>query len=134
MLLCVTNTLILSSRRYPRYWRAVFGVNDIFNPEDTEQISEIKQIMSHRNFDSTTMDNDLALLELANPVKYTDYIIPVCLATWVLQVDPSAPCFITGWGKTSTRGNPVYSFIKLYIAIIWPQTGFCIIIMFLHKL
>ncbi|XP_056418677.1 transmembrane protease serine 12 [Hyla sarda] len=91
-------------RRNQRYWRAVFGVIDILLPENTKQISEIKQII-YRNFDPKTMDNDLALLELVNPVIYTDYVRPVCLATQELQVDPFAQCFITGWGTTSSGGK-----------------------------
>ncbi|XP_075122523.1 transmembrane protease serine 12 [Leptodactylus fuscus] len=92
-------------RRNPWYWRAVLGLTDIVNPENTKQIKEIKKIIIHRNFDSRTVDNDIALLELANPVKYTDYILPVCLATPALQVDPLAQCFITGWGTTSVGGK-----------------------------
>ncbi|XP_071989123.1 transmembrane protease serine 12 isoform X1 [Engystomops pustulosus] len=95
----------LTEKRNPRYWRAVFGVNDILNPERTKQICDVKRIVIHRNFGSATMDNDLALLELANPVKYTEYVLPVCLATRMLQVDPLAQCFITGWGTTSFGGK-----------------------------
>ncbi|XP_069826380.1 transmembrane protease serine 12 [Dendropsophus ebraccatus] len=92
-------------KRNPRYWRAVFGVIDILNPENTKQICEIKKIIIHRNFDQQTMNNDLALLELVNPVTYTDYILPVCLATQELQVDPLSQCFISGWGTTSAGGE-----------------------------
>ncbi|XP_044141413.1 transmembrane protease serine 12-like [Bufo gargarizans] len=92
-------------RRNRRVWRAVFGLNDIVNPESTKQTSGIKNIMIYRNFDANTLDGDVTLLELANPVKYTDYVLPVCLATRTLQVDPLAMCFITGWGTTSVRGG-----------------------------
>ncbi|XP_075708039.1 transmembrane protease serine 12 [Rhinoderma darwinii] len=92
-------------KRSQKYWRAVFGVNDILNPDKDKQTSQIKQIITHKNFDTKTMDNDLALLELANPVEYTDYIQPVCLATGVLHLDPLTQCFITGWGTTSSGGE-----------------------------
>ncbi|KAG9491654.1 hypothetical protein GDO78_000261, partial [Eleutherodactylus coqui] len=92
--------------RNHRNWRAVFGVNDIVNPGSTRQTSQIKGIRIHKNFDEKTKDNDLAMLELENPVKYTEYIQPVCLGIQLQEVsDPFTQCFITGWGTTSKAGE-----------------------------
>ncbi|KAM4044448.1 transmembrane protease serine 12 [Anomaloglossus baeobatrachus] len=92
-------------KRNPRYWRAVFGLHDVSKPDATTQISNIKLIIIHGHFLITTMDSDVVLLELSNPVKYTDYVQPICLATRALPLDPLTKCFITGWGTTSAGGN-----------------------------
>ncbi|XP_075055392.1 transmembrane protease serine 12 [Mixophyes fleayi] len=101
----ITAAHCVVKRRNPRYWRAVFGINSILHAAKTRRISGIRQISVHANFDVTTMDNDVALLELSSSISYTDYIQPVCLATRALPVDPLTQCFITGWGTTTPGGE-----------------------------
>jgi hypothetical protein len=36
-------------------------------------------IISHENFNELIYDNDIALIKLATEVRFTDYIVPVCI-------------------------------------------------------
>ncbi|XP_063808326.1 transmembrane protease serine 12 [Pseudophryne corroboree] len=119
----ITAAHCVVKKRNPRYWRAVFGINSILHPAKTRKISGIKQISVHASFDGTTMDNDIALLELANSVTYTDYILPVCLATSKLPTDPLAQCFISGWGTTTAKGEKSVILQEAQIEII--PTSLC---------
>jgi len=70
--------------------------------EDGEIISKVIEIHSHPNYDPG-LTNDIALLKLANPVKVTDHISPVCLPTTQDEELPTAGTnlFSTGWGRVS---------------------------------
>ncbi|KAL7978536.1 hypothetical protein Chor_005518 [Crotalus horridus] len=48
--------------------------------------------------------NDIALLKLAEPVKFSDTIQPSCLPTPDSLLPQGFPCYITGWGRLWTNG------------------------------
>uniref|UniRef100_A0A8D0KYT4 Peptidase S1 domain-containing protein n=1 Tax=Strix occidentalis caurina TaxID=311401 RepID=A0A8D0KYT4_STROC len=58
----------------------------------------VKQYIIHPSFNKTTMDSDIALLQLAEPLEFNPYVGPVCLPAKEEAVQPSRVCVITGWG------------------------------------
>ncbi|KAF3845890.1 hypothetical protein F7725_002968 [Dissostichus mawsoni] len=59
----------------------------VYVGRDTQQLSNPNEVsrtllefIRHSGYDSSTSDNDIALLKLSTPVTFTDYIKPVCLA------------------------------------------------------
>ncbi|XP_077983854.1 uncharacterized protein LOC144438624 [Glandiceps talaboti] len=65
---------------------------------------KIRRIYRHRLYNEDTFDNDIALLELDEPVDPTDYINYACLDTAEnIDFDEHSYCFVTGWG--SLRGD-----------------------------
>ncbi|KAM3863994.1 trypsin-like [Diretmus argenteus] len=67
---------------------------------NTNEVSRsVSQIIRHPNYDSTTNDNDMALLRLSSPVDFTDYIRPVCLAASGSVFAAGTTSWITGWGN-----------------------------------
>ncbi|XP_063074891.1 vitamin K-dependent protein C isoform X2 [Engraulis encrasicolus] len=85
------------------------GDYERFRREGTEVTVAVADIISHPNYDSMTMDNDIGLLRLEAPVRYSTYILPACLpsrglAEGVLHRN-GTETIITGWGRfnESTR-------------------------------
>lgn len=63
----------------------------------------VEETFKHPNYDSRTVDNDIALLRLATPAPFSEYILPVCLpgrkmAERVLHLNGTLTV-VTGWGK-----------------------------------
>uniref|UniRef100_A0A672UWG5 Peptidase S1 domain-containing protein n=1 Tax=Strigops habroptila TaxID=2489341 RepID=A0A672UWG5_STRHB len=58
----------------------------------------VKQYIIHPSFNKTTMDSDIALLQLAEPLEFNRYVRPVCLPAEEEAVQPSSVCVVTGWG------------------------------------
>uniref|UniRef100_A0A8C0G4I4 Peptidase S1 domain-containing protein n=1 Tax=Bubo bubo TaxID=30461 RepID=A0A8C0G4I4_BUBBB len=58
----------------------------------------VKQYIIHPSFNKTTMDSDIALLQLAEPLEFNPYVGPVCLPAKEEAVQPSRVCVVTGWG------------------------------------
>nr|XP_032833601.1 venom prothrombin activator porpharin-D-like [Petromyzon marinus] len=74
--------------------------------EPTEQTISIKQIVMHNRFNNATYDNDIALLQMSEPIKFNKYVLPACLpepdfADNVLKEELAR---ISGWGYLRERG------------------------------
>ncbi|XP_064633272.1 uncharacterized protein LOC135491380 [Lineus longissimus] len=57
------------------------GVYDAMVRQSSEEhyMAAENGIISHENFDKAVYDNDIALIQLATEVRFTDYILPACL-------------------------------------------------------
>nr|XP_027218648.1 transmembrane protease serine 9-like [Penaeus vannamei] len=64
------------------------------------------QIKVHPGYDSNTLDNDIALLKLADPIEFPDdnRIAPVCLPT-AGEMYADVDATITGWGAQQQGGS-----------------------------
>ncbi|XP_073719673.1 tryptase-like [Misgurnus anguillicaudatus] len=55
-------------------------------------------VINHPDYNLSTRDNDIALLQLSSSVNFTDYIRPVCLAAAGSVFDEGLSSWATGWG------------------------------------
>merc|ERR1719330_503452 len=70
-----------------------------------EQIKGAKQVIMHPHYDSTTMHQDLALVQLSEPMDMTDCVGTVCLPTEGQDVaGGTTNCWISGWGTLKSNG------------------------------
>lgn len=70
----------------------------------------VKRIISHKGFNGATYNNDIALLELFDPLPLGTQISAVPLLTPVSDaalLTPGAQLVVTGWGATIEGGLPV---------------------------
>ncbi|XP_013794361.1 proclotting enzyme-like [Limulus polyphemus] len=85
------------------------GEHDLTSDDDNASPIDrsVKIIKHHEKYVARTFENDIAILTLDKPVKFTERIHPVCLPFIELRhenlIDRHA--FITGWGKTSYSGK-----------------------------
>ncbi|PIK44858.1 putative transmembrane protease serine 9 [Apostichopus japonicus] len=63
----------------------------------------VEDHMVHPGYNPIILDNDVALLKLAEPVKFDYYVRPVCLPDGndFDEAERYSNCYATGWGKTS---------------------------------
>ncbi|RWS26215.1 trypsin-1-like protein [Leptotrombidium deliense] len=62
--------------------------------------NHVNKIIVHQNFDRSLGHNDIALLKLKNPIKFTWKIKPICLPP--ANADQSGSLTVAGWGLTET--------------------------------
>lgn len=55
------------------------GEFDMLVDEGTEAIHEVETIMTHYKYKADTYHNDIALIKLATPIKYSRFIVPACI-------------------------------------------------------
>ena len=79
----------------------------------------VSQIITHANYNATTVDNDIALLKLQTPVQFTSAISPVCLPFKFPTSDFSGEQAIaTGWGMTSFQGSTSNVLMEVVLPVI----------------
>jgi len=73
------------------------------NNRDTAQIRKIRKIHVHENFVRDLYEQDIALLELEEPIKYSAIVMPVCLPP-PLKDHTDQTATLTGWGRQWNDG------------------------------
>ncbi|XP_039230208.1 uncharacterized protein LOC6532617 isoform X3 [Drosophila yakuba] len=68
--------------------------------ESSEVDSFIENWYLHENFrKGTHMNNDIALVVLKTPLKFSDYVQPICLPEKNAELVQDRKCTISGWGS-----------------------------------
>ena len=67
-----------------------------------EKLLSVKRIHNHENYNQSTFENDLSILELLEPLKFSEKIIPACLPTEDKPLRILEFCDVSGWGQTET--------------------------------
>ena len=76
----------------------ILGKHNLSRDEPGELKVQVKTVILHDKYNSTTNDYDIGLLELTQDVTFTSHIHPACLPKE--DVEDEAMCITTGWGTT----------------------------------
>ncbi|RWS19390.1 trypsin-1-like protein, partial [Leptotrombidium deliense] len=76
--------------------------------EDRER-RKVKFYTKHTMYNSKTTENDIALVQLAEPVQFTPKIQPICLPPQDML--KFGPLVIAGWGSTNRNGSGVSQYL-----------------------
>ncbi|XP_077647017.1 uncharacterized protein LOC110478744 [Lonchura striata] len=95
--------------------KVVVGEVDREKKEQSESMHTVDKIIVHSKFDAETYDNDIALLKLKEPVRFSEYVIPACLpkadfANEVLMKQKSGR--VSGFGR-EYDGGPLPKKLKV---------------------
>jgi len=89
------------------------GDHDINTSSDGAQAVDvsIRRIIQHPGWDSNSLENDICILKLSQPIQYSRDIRRACLPTQYRGQDlPSVLArpqpIVVGWGSTSTGTGP----------------------------
>lgn len=94
------------------YFRVVAGLNTLSSPGNYAQVRSIRGVKMHDGYNIFTSDNDVTLLLLSSPFKFTNYIQPICLPGDVIHeaMLNLSHCFVSGWGSTYYKGGKGQSY------------------------
>uniref|UniRef100_A0A3B3HRX9 coagulation factor Xa n=2 Tax=Oryzias latipes TaxID=8090 RepID=A0A3B3HRX9_ORYLA len=92
-----------------RYMYVKLGKFDMLKTEKFEATHAVATIISHSKYTPLTYNNDIALIKLQNPIKFTKYILPACLpdqefAEKVLMRQPEG--LVSGFGRLGEGRAP----------------------------
>merc|ERR1711942_412980 len=68
---------------------------------------------THPQWDTNTLANDLALIELPSPIDFNDYIAPSCLPMAGDTADEAELVTVTGWGKPSDNAGGISPVLRM---------------------
>lgn len=72
--------------------------------QDGVQRRPVKKIITHPDYNQMTFDYDIALLELSEPLEFTNTIQPICLPAPSHIFPAGTSCWVTGWGAIREGG------------------------------
>ena len=88
---------------YITMWRVVIGATRLTQLGPEAQVRNIKRLLLHQGYSNITQRNDIALLELDQPVQCNAYVQLACVPDASLRVSQLKNCYISGWGATTER-------------------------------
>nr|XP_021504589.1 transmembrane protease serine 9 isoform X1 [Meriones unguiculatus] len=103
----------------PMQWAAFLGTPFLSGSEG--QLERVARIYRHPFYNLYTLDYDVALLELAGPVRRSRLVRPICLPGPARTPD-GARCVITGWGSLREGGSMVRQLQKAAVRVLSEQT------------
>ncbi|XP_028835913.1 complement factor I [Denticeps clupeoides] len=92
-------------RPKPEAFRVKFSLWQKRSRQSTTDISFVKNIFIHHEYDAVTYRNDIALIQLQNLGGVSECLLPnpaisaVCVPWSPLQFQPGDTCTISGWGR-----------------------------------
>ncbi|XP_051028927.1 transmembrane protease serine 9 isoform X2 [Acomys russatus] len=82
----------------PAQWAAQAGSVHLSGSEASAVRARVLRISKHPAYDADTADFDVAVLELARPLRFGRYVQPACLPAATHVFPPRKKCLISGWG------------------------------------
>uniref|UniRef100_A0A8C3FY74 Peptidase S1 domain-containing protein n=1 Tax=Chrysemys picta bellii TaxID=8478 RepID=A0A8C3FY74_CHRPI len=79
----------------------LLGAHNVRREEETQQRVSVRRKIPHPRYNKTSIENDLMLLQLAEPAELTDAIYTIPLPQAGRTVDSGSVCSVAGWGKTN---------------------------------
>lgn len=100
-------------------WRTFSGLRDQHSP-DRSAIQErtLKTIITHPNYNQMSYDYDISLLELSQPLNFTNTVHPICLPAPSHVFSAGSSCFVTGWGTLREGGSVAQILQKAEVKVI----------------
>ncbi|XP_001632947.3 chymotrypsinogen B isoform X2 [Nematostella vectensis] len=89
----------------PSGYTVVVGAHHRTGNTPVQNTFRLKQLFKHEQFSMRHLKNDIALLQLHEPVKASDKVNTVCLPSSGSRAQAGARCYITGWGRTVGGGS-----------------------------
>merc|ERR1712002_124881 len=81
----------------PKKTEVLLGMYDWAKEMPEPIVVKPKKFYVHQNYSSRTVDNDIAVIELAEPVPYSPDVMPVCMPNASLDYTGSM-AYVAGWG------------------------------------
>lgn len=89
-------------------FRVIAGAHNIgsFAMESGHQKIDVAEFWQHEDYDHNTIQNDISVLKLAEPLVFDDFVKPINMTESGSEVAEGTVCINSGWGSTSHSSVP----------------------------
>ena len=78
------------------FWSIIFLGDHDRRIDEGEQTIKVSKIIVHEGYQDSRFNNDIALMQLAQPAKFGRNVQPVCLPNQGESPEVGSKCYITG--------------------------------------
>jgi hypothetical protein len=86
------------------------------NEADTRQVRAVERIFMHSGYNEKTIQNDIAILRLAQPVQFNKFVQPACLPGPEPAAD--ADVVLIGWGATKLGAGAYHELKQTKVKVV----------------
>ncbi|XP_061876196.1 acrosin-like [Colius striatus] len=87
-------------------WRVVTGTTKLSQLGPEAQVRRIKRLLRHEGYRRPRAENDIAVLELDQPIQCNEHVQLACLPQpQDVKVLELKTCYVAGWGSTVARST-----------------------------
>lgn len=97
--------------------RQVFVGGHNISTDYAEQ-RRVRKVHRHARFDTSTFDNDIALLQLDRPVRFGPHVQPGCLPEAGISDYSGTAAVVAGWGRQG-EGKPTSPVLRSVTVPVW---------------
>jgi len=83
------------------------GAHDLYRPTSNQQTVALAQAIYHPQYNPDITMNDIAILVLQQPIKFTKNVQPICLPDPGETPAPNTEATVAGWGLTEEGAQDV---------------------------
>ncbi|XP_054506193.1 mast cell protease 1A-like [Molothrus aeneus] len=76
----------------------ILGAHDLAEPEKSQQVRGVLKYYKHPEYNPTTYENDIMLLQLTSKATLNEYVQPIPLPRTGSDLPTGTKCMIAGWG------------------------------------
>jgi transmembrane serine protease 3 len=98
--------------------QVVAGAHDLEDESGSEQRVRASLTDYHESYNPDTMVNDIAIVKLSKPIKFTNDVQPACLPNPGEQIPDNAPGTVAGWGLTREEGRSSNLLLQVSVPIV----------------
>ena len=116
-MICVTSP---SRSTKGSYWLVRLGLVDVRSTGDSEQAFKVTTVHVHPSYNSTTDENDIALIKLHQPATLSKDVNTICLPEQNTKdlYKPGNICHVAGWGISQPTGDTVYPLSSMTLPLV----------------
>ena len=77
----------------------------------------------HKDYQAPTFENDIAILELENPIERQPHVVPICMPPDNNELFLDRVGIVTGWGRLEygefTIAGSIISYVNIILCFIF---------------
>ncbi|XP_076172522.1 venom protease [Ptiloglossa arizonensis] len=104
-ILTTASCALAKSDNYKLYSIIVGEFNAETDPDCNTQKNNISYVIKHPNYKADTFTNNIAMLRLREPIRYTATVQPICLPPGDRYANRNINSILIGWGKLSSENT-----------------------------
>jgi len=105
----ITNQHVLTAAHCKGWFqkgsKIIYGTNDKNNKK---KIAIVSEFHIHPEYD----EYDIAILTLSRPIKFSKKVQPICLPTWLTNINEGVDGIVAGWGRTNIKNDPMAGMLR----------------------